>query len=173
MLNLPVSLVDSPSIFSPLFTDHNDHTAAWLTLSKQRVSLNKSMNTDISVDKSIKSTSWWFIFLVMMILKGSSKLDRYGVMNSSQNIFNAKNFNPHKSQYNPFVKYSHLHTEYAANLVASSKYYHCHWIMLPESMMTYFHLEPKHHTSMKFEIKNFSIRKMHMEILSLKHFPLC
>ena len=35
---------------------------------------------------------------------------------SSQNIFNAKNFNPHKN--NPFVKYGHLHPQFAANLVA-------------------------------------------------------
>ena len=38
---------------------------------------------------------------------------------SSQNISNAKNFNPHKKA-NPFVKYGHLFPKYAANLVASS-----------------------------------------------------
>ena len=31
---------------------------------------------------------------------------------------------------NPFVKYHHLHPEYAANLVTSSEYYNCHWILL-------------------------------------------
>ena len=33
-------------------------------------------------------------------------------------------------KYGPSVKYDHLHPEYAANLVASSEYYHCHWILL-------------------------------------------
>ena len=27
---------------------------------------------------------------------------------------------------NPFVEYGHFHPQYAANLVASSDYYHCH-----------------------------------------------
>ena len=31
------------------------------------------------------------------------------------------------------VKSGHLHPEYAANLVASSEYYHCHWILLTVS----------------------------------------
>ena len=31
---------------------------------------------------------------------------------------------------NSFVKYGHLHPEYAANLVVSGEYYHCHWILL-------------------------------------------
>ena len=30
---------------------------------------------------------------------------------------------------NPFVKYYQLHQEYAANLVASSEYYHYHWVL--------------------------------------------
>ena len=29
---------------------------------------------------------------------------------------------------NPFVKYGHLHLEYAANLMASGEYYYCHWV---------------------------------------------
>ena len=55
---------------------------------------------------------------------------RLGCKYSSQNIFNAKNFNLHKKQTNPVVEFVHLHPDYAANLVTSSKYYHCHWIPL-------------------------------------------
>ena len=36
---------------------------------------------------------------------------------------------------NPFVKYGKLHPEYAANLVASGEYYHCHWKVLVNSRM--------------------------------------
>ena len=38
-------------------------------------------------------------------------------------IYSMKKINPHKKQ--SLVKYGQLHPEYAANLVASSKYYHC------------------------------------------------
>ena len=45
---------------------------------------------------------------------------------SPQNIFNVKNFSPHKKA-DLYVKCAHLHPGYAANLVARSRYYHCHW----------------------------------------------
>ena len=41
------------------------------------------------------------------------------------------NFNAHKN--NRFVKYGHLHAEYAANVVVSSEYYH-------KSNLVNFHL---------------------------------
>ena len=37
-----------------------------------------------------------------------------------------------------FVKYAHLHPGCAANLVARSRYYHCHWTVL-DSSITYRH----------------------------------
>ena len=37
----------------------------------------------------------------------------------------------------PFVKYGHLHPEYAANLMASDEYNHCHRILLARSMILY------------------------------------
>ena len=45
---------------------------------------------------------------------------------SPQNKFNAKNLNL-------FVKCAHLHPGYAANLVARSRYYHCHWTLSIQS----------------------------------------
>ena len=36
---------------------------------------------------------------------------------------------------NDFVKDGHLLPEYAANLVASSKYYNCHWILLGKAVV--------------------------------------
>ena len=36
----------------------------------------------------------------------------------------------HIIHINPHVKCAHLHLGYAANLVARSRYYHCHWTLL-------------------------------------------
>ena len=37
-----------------------------------------------------------------------------------------------KSRSDLFVKCAHLHPGYAANLVARSRYYHCHWTLFSE-----------------------------------------
>ena len=49
---------------------------------------------------------------------------RFAFKYSSQNIYSMKIILIHK-KYNPFVKYGHLHPEYAGNLVTNSEYYHC------------------------------------------------
>ena len=36
----------------------------------------------------------------------------------------------------PFVKCAHLHSGYAAHLVARSRYYHCHWTLLMSAFIT-------------------------------------
>ena len=51
-----------------------------------------------------------------------------------QNIFNAKNFNPHKK---PIVECANLHPGYAANLVARSRYCQCHWTLFRDEKPTF------------------------------------
>ena len=71
-------------------------------------------------------------------------------MYSTQNIFNAKNFNPHKKLIS--LLNVPICTQ-GIQLVARSRYYHCHWTLLYKPVQDYCQLDLQQQTSMKFELE--------------------
>ena len=55
-----------------------------------------------------------------------------GCKYSPQNIYNAKNFNPHKKPIPLLCMPPPLHPEGAVSLVASKEYYNCHWVLFKD-----------------------------------------
>ena len=75
---------------------------------------------------------------------------------------------------NTFVKYDNLHPEYAAKLVASSEYYHCHWILLG---VTCYNLLYDTYVKNTFICFSFSSQLLFVQIhvcaLSMRKYFIC
>ena len=77
----------------------------------------------------------------------------------------------------PFVKCAHLHPRYAANLVARSQYYHCHWTILslhndiPLSALSHVTQHISHENDVCKLSNDFGPRMLWMASLISKSLP--
>ena len=61
----------------------------------------------------------------------------YSIVGIPHKIYSMQRILIHKKA-DLFVKCAHLHPGYAANLVARSRYYHCHWTLLSNGLYIFY-----------------------------------